>query len=64
VVVTGERLLRHHQRVAGPTLFRLKNKANVKASHRGANTIGLMADDYEDISRRNNFCRGGDHVPQ
>jgi len=58
VVIGGEGRLRDHQGVACAALRSLQDEIDASVGDGGADTIGFVADDGEDIVRRD-YARGG-----
>ena len=63
-IVGSQRLTRDHEGVSGTSLFALQNESDACVGHRGANSIGFMADDGIDIAGRNYLGGGCDYVRQ
>ena len=64
MVVGGECWLRDHQSVAGAALLGLQNEIDAGVGDGGADAVGLVTDDGEDIAGRNHARGGGDDVRQ
>ena len=62
VVVVLEGGLSDHEGVSGAALFGLQNKIYAGGGDGGADAVGFVADDGEDIIRRDDTSGGGDDV--
>ena len=60
VVVGGERRLRDHQSVAGAALLGLQDEIDAGVRDGGADALGFVADDGEDVRWRDDVGGGGD----
>ena len=64
VVVGGECRLRDHQSVAGAALVGLQDEIDSGMGDDGADALGFVADDDEDVRRWYNLRGGGDNPGQ
>src|SRR5271155_3033609 len=64
VVVGGERRLRDHESVAGAALVGLQDEVDAGVLDDGADALGFVTDDGEDVAGRDNARGGSDDAGQ
>ncbi len=64
LVIRGKRIASDHEGVASATLFGLQDKVDARVANRFPDPLRFMADDDEDVGRRDDSACGGDDMRQ